>query len=130
MRSPRSVRRAVIPVPANIVTAVTGLCDPFSEHSYVYTEQRTRATSAASARASTERAGFPDVSIRYTLCEHATTTQQSHEEEHDGGDQQHMDECADGVDPDQSDHAISRITAMVYSIAFSLFHNASSSHIR
>ena len=37
------------------------------------------------------------------LCERATTAQQPHEEQHDRNDQQHVDECADGVDPNESE---------------------------
>ena len=45
----------------------------------------------------------PDVWILYLLSERATTAQQAHDEEHEGDDQQHMDERADGVGADDSE---------------------------
>jgi hypothetical protein len=61
-----------------------------------------------------------DVSIRLRQC--ATAAQQPDDEQHDGDDQEHMDERADVYVPTTpSSQAISRMTAMVNSIVISLF---------
>src|SRR5579863_2532968 len=57
-----------------------------------------------------------------TLYHCAAPTQQSYDEQHNGGNQQQMDERTDRVRPnDTSSQAIGRTTAMVYNMANSPF---------
>jgi hypothetical protein len=51
-------------------------------------------------RAALSRLGVP---VRPSLSQDASPADQPYEEQHDGDDQQHMDERANGVDPDESE---------------------------